>query len=87
MEYAEYIAEMGKDLVTVHISDVNENGKMCLPFSKDGTTDFKDVFGRLRDVGFAGAILLEVYKNDFTDFSELFDSLSETTYLANRILG
>ena len=87
VEYAEYIAEMGKDLVTVHISDVNENGKMCLPFSKDGTTDFKDVFGRLRDVGFAGAILLEVYKNDFTDFSELFDSLSETTYLANRILG
>ena len=78
---------MGKDLVTVHISDVDENGKMCLPFSKMGITDFKDVFSRLRDVGFDGAILLEVYKNDFSDFSELFDSLYLTTDLSKKILG
>lgn len=86
-DYREYIEEMGKDLVTAHISDVAENGKMCLPCIGKGITDFGDVFKRLRDVGFDGAILLEVYKNDFKEFAELFDSLSETTYLAKKIFG
>ena len=86
-DYRDFIAETGKDLVTAHISDVDENGKMCLPFSKKGVTDFYDVFTKLRDVGFDGAILLEVYKSDFSDFSELFDALNETTVLAKKVFG
>ncbi len=83
VDFREFIDEMGADIVTVHLSDIDENGKMCLPGR--GITDFKEVFSRLRDKGFDGAILLEVYKNDFKDFSELFDSLNYVTDLANSV--
>ena len=83
VDFREYIDEMGKDIVTAHLSDVDGNGKMCLPGR--GTTDFKEVFTRLRDKGFDGALLIEAYKNDFTAFSELFDSLAFITDLAKEI--
>ena len=79
----EFIEEMGEDIVTVHLSDIDENGKMCLPGR--GVTDFKEMFTRLCDKGFDGAFILEVYKNDFNDTSELFDSLTYITELAERI--
>ena len=85
VDYKEYVKEMGEDLVTAHISDIDESGKMCLPTK--GVTDFKEVFSLLRDVGFDGAILLEVYKNDFSEFNELFDAFSEITYTAEKIFG
>ncbi len=85
VDYREFIAEMGKDIVTAHLSDIDENGKMCLPGR--GVTDFKDVLKRLCDVGFDGAVLLEVYKNDFTDFSELFDSLAFVEDTAKKVFG
>ena len=84
VDFREFIDEMGKDIVTVHLSDIDENGKMCLPGR--GVTDFKEVFSRLRDKGFDGALLLEVYKNDFKEFTELFDSLNYITDLAEKIL-
>lgn len=83
VDYRKFIDEMGSDIVTVHLSDIDENGKMCLPGR--GITDFKEVFLRLKDKGFNGAILLEVYKNDFKDFPELFDSLNFVTDLAKSI--
>ncbi|MBO4251096.1 MAG: sugar phosphate isomerase/epimerase [Clostridia bacterium] len=79
----EFINEMGEDIVTVHLSDIDENGKMCLPGR--GVTDFKDLFTRLRDKGFDGAMLLEVYKNDFSELNELFESLAFVDDLASRI--
>lgn len=85
VDYGEFIEEMGADIVTVHLSDINADGKMCLPGR--GTTDFKEVFKRLRDKGFDGALLLEVYKNDFAEVSELFDSLAFITGLAKEIFG
>ena len=73
INYSEYIKEMGSDIVTVHLSDVLEDGKMCLPGK--GITDFDDLFSRLKDVGFNGTSLLEVYQSDYNEEKELFESL------------
>lgn len=81
--YGDYIKEMGKDLVTAHLSDVNVNGKMCLPGR--GMTDFEDVFKRLQDVGFDGAVLIEVYKSDFENEQELFDCVDYLSELKDKI--
>lgn len=85
VDYKEFIKEMGKDIVTVHVSDVDEAGKMCLPGR--GVTDFDEMFALLRDVGFDGAILLEVYNGDYKEYDELFDSLYYVEDLARRIIG
>ncbi len=82
LSYAEFIEEMGSDIVTVHLSDINELGKMCLPGR--GITDFDELFNRLSGVGFNGALLLEVYKSDFTDLDELFGSLDYVKNLAQK---
>ena len=79
--YKEYISEMGESIVTAHISDINTDGKMCLP--GNGVIDFGEVFSRLKDVGFNGAILIEAYPSDYKELSELYRSLdfvSETAY-------
>ncbi len=72
INYREFIDEMKGDIVTAHLSDVKEDGKMCLPGK--GTVDFDEMFSRLRDVGFDGALILEVYKNDFERLEELMES-------------
>ena len=73
LPYSEYIEDMGEDIVTVHLSDVDESGKMCLPGK--GVTDFSDLFSRLKGKGFDGALIIEAYPNDYGDESELFNSL------------
>lgn len=78
-----FIEEMASDIVTVHLSDVDSNGKMCLPGK--GITDFTDLFKRLQGVGFDGALLLEVYKNDFNNIAELYESLDYVNELAYKI--
>lgn len=80
----EFISEMASDIVTVHLSDIDENGKMCLP-SKKGVTDYNEIFKRLKDVGFNGAMLLEVYKDDFNELEELFESLEYIKELQYKI--
>lgn len=79
----DFIDEMKGDIVTVHLSDIDKNGKMCLPGR--GTTDFYDLFSRLRDVGFDGAMLIEVYKNDYGEKQELLESLSFIDELKDKI--
>lgn len=83
VDYRDFIKEMGKDIVTVHLSDVDENGKMVLPGR--GITDFYEMFSMLSDYGFDGALLLEVYQNDYRSFSELFDSLYYIKNVAARV--
>ena len=83
IEYKDFIDEMKGDIVTVHISDIDKDGKMCLPGK--GITDFKLLFNRLADVGFDGAILLEVYKDDYKTYEELFDSLNYVNDLATNV--
>lgn len=81
--YADFIDEMKGDIVTVHLSDVNENGKMCLPGK--GITDFDDLFKRLNDVGFDGALLIEAYSKDFDKNVELLESVDFLSEKADKI--
>ena len=83
--YGDFIAEMGNDIVTAHLSDYSEDGKMCLPGK--GVTDFKDVFKRLDKVGFDGAILIEAYQSDYDKETELIESLEYLTKLAQDVFG
>ena len=76
---------MGNDIVTAHLSDYREDGKMCLPGK--GVTDFKDVFKRLDKVGFDGAILIEAYQSDYDKETELIESLEYLTKLAQDVFG
>ncbi len=83
ISYIDYINEMQGDIVTVHLSDIDSNGKMCLP--NKGTTDFKELFLRLNDVGFNGALLIEVYTSDYDSLQELLDCRENLNNLASKI--
>ena len=67
--YEEYLQEMGESIATVHLSDVREDGKMCLP--GQGKFDFETLIKRLLDVGFDGPMLIEAYKDDYQEVIEL----------------
>lgn len=83
IDYKDLIEEMASDIVTVHLSDIDGNGKMCLPGK--GITDFEQLFLRLQGVGFDGALILEVYANDYKKEDELFSSLDYVNNLAQKI--
>ena len=74
---------MKGDIVTVHLSDIDSDGKMRLPLK--GTTDFKELFLRLNDVGFNGALLIEVYTSDYDSLQELLDCRENLNNLASKI--
>lgn len=79
--YEKYLTEMGQDLVYVHISDIDENGKMCLPMQ--GTFDFDCLVKRLQDVDFHGALIIEAYAGDYQREEELqiaYENISELLY-------
>lgn len=78
-DYKSYLNEMGSDLLTVHLSDVDERGKIALP-SEKGAFDFEDLFNRLAFIGFKGNCLIEVYKENFDSYDQLKQSLN---YLRN----
>ena len=67
--YQQYLTEMGSKLAYAHLSDVDEQGKICLPGK--GTFDFPTLIKRLKDVGFDGALLVEVYTGDYQQEAEL----------------
>ena len=60
---------MGESLAYVHLSDIDKQGKMCLPHK--GVFDFETLIKRLGDIGFNGALLIEAYTGDYGDESEL----------------
>ncbi len=70
--YIPFLEEMGEDIVTVHLSDIDENGNLCLPGR--GTFDFKELFARLDGVGFKGKALIEVYNENYSSLPELLES-------------
>ncbi len=67
--YEEYLKEMGAKLAYTHISDIDAQGKMCLPGK--GIFDFDKFVRQLQDVGFDGALIIEVYEKDYRDEIEL----------------
>ncbi len=84
--YEKYLSEMGGKLRYAHISDVDENGRICLPGK--GVFDFETLVKRLLDVGFDGALIIEVYTNDYANISELksaCDYLNELLYKHNAL--
>ncbi len=81
--YKDYINEMGDSIKTVHLSDVDENGKIRLPGK--GTFDFEDLFKRLNGVGFDGEMLIEVYSGDYGEISEFNESLNYLRELKYKI--
>lgn len=68
-----YVKEMGERISHVHISDVDESGRMCLPGR--GVYDFKEIFKVLKDCGFDGNVIIEVYSGNYGDEEELKTSL------------
>ena len=81
--YKDYINEMGNSIITVHLSDVNDNGHICLPGK--GNFDFEDLFYRLKDVNFNGNMLIEVYTDDYNEITEIKDSLNYLRELKYKI--
>jgi sugar phosphate isomerase/epimerase len=69
----EYIRVMQGKIAHVHVSDVDERGKICLPGF--GKTDFDELLKRLNGAGFDGPLLIEVYKDDFQGEDQLLQSL------------
>ena len=83
--YEAYLEEMGQRLAYAHISDIDEQGKICLP-SEKGKFDFELFLKRLKDVGFEGSLLIEVYKENYTNVQELKNScdfINELLYKHN----
>ena len=79
--YEKYLAEMGEKLAYVHLSDIDEKGKLCLPGK--GIFDFDLLLKRLNDTGFDGALLIEAYSGDYQKEEELktaCDFLKEKIY-------
>ena len=83
IDYREYLKEMKEDIVTVHLSDIDSQGKMCLPGK--GITDFYELFSLLKDVGFDGALLIEAYQSDYKELDELLISLNYLQELAQKV--
>ena len=83
-EYKEYIEDMKGAISHVHLSDVDKDGKMCLPTGK-GVYNFKEILTRLKDAGFDGNVIIEVYKDDYSDISELKNSLEYLNEIIYKI--
>lgn len=68
-----YIEDTAGAISHVHLSDLDANGKMCLPGK--GKYNFEEIFKRLKGAGFDGPALIEVYGSDYAEISELKQSL------------
>lgn len=67
--YPMYIKDMEGHISHVHLSDVDERGRICLP--GEGNFDFEECLRRLRDAGFDGAAIIEVYPDNYGDYARL----------------
>lgn len=71
--YKEYIEDMKGSISHVHLSDIDENGNVCL--IGRGGLNFKEILARLKDAGFDGNLIIEVYPESYSDVTELKASL------------
>lgn len=78
-----YIEDISGAISHVHLSDVDENGKMCLP--GNGIYNFEEIFKRLKGAGFDGPAVIEVYGGDYTDYSEIKQSLNYLKEIAYKL--
>lgn len=78
-----YVAEMAGAIAYVHISDMDEKGRMCLPGK--GIYDFVEIFKRLKGAGFDGNVLIEAYRGDYGEFAELKESVDFLKETADKV--
>lgn len=71
----EFIDELGKDIVHVHVSDNSPMGD-CLPVGQ-GTFDFSRFIGKLRAVNYNGALFIELYRENYDEYKELYDCMKK----------
>lgn len=83
IDYRKFLNAMGENIRTVHLSDVDDFGKIRLPGK--GNFDFEELFKRLKDVGFNGDMLIEVYKDDYGEIKEIGESLDYLREIAQKI--
>lgn len=76
-----YVKDMGAAISHVHISDVDGNGRTCLP--GQGLYDFGEIFRVLKGEGFDGAVLVET--GNFSDPEELRRSVMFLNETAQKI--
>ena len=81
----EYIKEMSGRINTVHLSDINERGKMVLPGR--GVVDFRKLFIELDKAKFCGNMLIEVYKDDYESVDEIADSLEYLRKIKDEVFN
>ncbi len=81
--YGMYIRDMEGKISHVHLSDVDECGKICLPGK--GIFDFEECLRRLKDAGFDGALLIEVYARDYETYDQLKQSCNYLEELIYKI--
>lgn len=81
--YQMFISEMQGAIAYVHISDIDGNGKMCLPGK--GNYNFTEIFKRLKGAGFDGNVLIENYRGDYGDFNELKNSVEFLKEIAYKL--
>lgn len=82
--YEDYLDEMGEKIAYVHLLDINEQGKTCLPGK--GVFDFETLIKRLSDKGFNGNLFIEAYAGDYDKEEELKISCDYLNELIDKIL-
>ncbi|MDE6598310.1 MAG: sugar phosphate isomerase/epimerase [Clostridia bacterium] len=75
-----YVKDMSGAISHVHLSDVDENGKTCLPGC--GLYNFEEIFKTLAGEGFDGAVLIET--GSFSDLTELKRSVEFLKEVAQK---
>lgn len=73
--YGMYIKDMSGAIACVKLSDVDENGKTCLP--GQGVLNYKEIFARLFGAGFNGVAILDAPCGDITAVKRSLDYVKE----------
>lgn len=80
----EFVEEMGKSIVHVHLSDYNESCD-CLPPSEEGHFDFAALFTALHKKGYNGRYMIELYSKNFDKENEILRSAKYLEDILNKV--
>lgn len=81
--YQQYLKDMSGAIAYAHLSDVNENGSICLP--GEGVYNFEEILKIMNGEGFCGNILIEVYDGNYQTEEQLVRSMQYLRELAYKI--
>ena len=85
ISHFDFLKKMGKKLSTVHLSDYNNQGTLCVPGK--GVVDFYRLFCEINNYGIDVDCMIELYKDDYSSLDELKESvdfLKNVAFKANR---